>query len=315
MRLPREVAVAALRHCSVAQLIAATPHNTHTMPDSIEETSTISGDSKATTNGTTHTAPKTPLFEIQGKTAVHYGVLLFPGFQALDVFGPLDVFNSLSMLYHFPIKMTMLAKTPDAVETSHQRAGNQMFSHADTDCSQSMNIDRTFEEQLKVQETGVVGQNDQGTIDVLIVPGGVGTRNDMSAEIDFVEKMYPSLKAVLSVCTGATILARAGVLDGRRATTNKRAWEWATSNGPNVNWIGEARWVVDGNITTGSGISAGIDATYAFVSDNYGETIAQELADSAEYVRWTEPDHDPFATRWNVEGRRGSLPKEGSKEM
>jgi transcriptional regulator GlxA family with amidase domain len=225
----------------------------------------------------------------------------------IHLLGPLDVFNSLSMLYHFPIKMTMLAKTSDAVETSHQRAGNQMLSHVDTDCSQSMNIDRTFEEQLRIQENGNPGDNCKGAIDVLIVPGGVGTRNDMSAEIEFVKKMYPSLKAVLSVCTGATILARAGVLDGRRGTTNKRAWKWATSNGPKVNWIGEARWVVDGNITTGSGISAGIDATYAFVSDNYGETIAQELSDSAEYVRWTDPDHDPFAKRWDVSDKKGSM--------
>ncbi|KAH7357628.1 class I glutamine amidotransferase-like protein, partial [Pyrenochaeta sp. MPI-SDFR-AT-0127] len=230
---------------------------------------------------------------------VHYGVLLFPGFQALDVFGPLDVFNSLAMLYHFPTKLTMLAKTSDAVETSHQRAGNMMYSHPETDVSQSMIVDRTFEEQLKINEAS----NDEektGSIDVLIVPGGVGTRNDMTAEIDFVKRMYPSLKAVLSVCTGATILARAGVLDGRRATTNKRAYEWATSTGPKVNWVGEARWVVDGNIVTGSGISAGIDATYAFVSINYGEKIAQELADSAEYVRWTDADHDPFAKRWKI---------------
>jgi transcriptional regulator GlxA family with amidase domain len=257
------------------------------------------------TNGTSNGTSTKPLFDIQGKDPVHYGVLLFPGFQALDVFGPLDVFNSLSMLYHFPVKLTMLARTTEAVETSHQRAGNQMFSHPETDCSQSMQINRTFEEQLEIQETGA--HDKKGAIDVLIVPGGVGTRNDMSVEIDFVKRMYPSLKAVLSVCTGATILARAGVLDGRRATTNKRAWEWATSTGPNVNWIGEARWVVDGNITTGSGISAGIDATYAFVSDNYGEDIAQELADSAEYVRWTDPDHDPFAKRWNVWGKRGSV--------
>jgi transcriptional regulator GlxA family with amidase domain len=264
---------------------------------------TPNGTTSSTNNGTPN---KTPLFEISGPDPVHYGVVLFPGFQALDVFGPLDVFNSLSMLYHFPIKMTMLARTSAAVETSHQRAGNQMFSHPETDCSQSMHVDRTFAEQLAIQETGAHGENGRGVIDVLIVPGGVGTRNDMTAEIDFVKRMYPSVKAVLSVCTGATILARAGVLDGRRATTNKRGWTWATGTGPNVNWIGEARWVVDGNITTGSGISAGIDATYAFVADNYGETIAQELADSAEYVRWTDADHDPFAKRWDVWGRRGS---------
>lgn len=258
-------------------------------------------DANAANNGTTNPpAARPPFFQINGAKPIQYGVLLFPGFQALDVFGPLDVFNSLSMLYHFPTKLTMLAKKLDPVETSHQRAGKMMASHPETDVSQSMVVDRTFDEQLKINEAVAGGEDRTGAIDVLIVPGGVGTRNDMSAEIEFVKNMYPSLKAVLSVCTGATICARAGVLDGRRATTNKRAYEWATSTGPKVNWVREARWVVDGNIVTGSGISAGIDATYAFVSMNYGEKIAQELADSAEYVRWTDADHDPFAKRWAV---------------
>ncbi|EOA92115.1 uncharacterized protein SETTUDRAFT_83188, partial [Exserohilum turcica Et28A] len=234
---------------------------------------------------------------------IRYGVLLFPGFQALDVFGPVDVFNSLSMLYSFPTKLTMLAKTSGSVETSHQRAGNMMYSHPDTDVSQSMMVNRTFAEQLQLQGGGEEEKEESSlAIDVLIVPGGVGTRGDMSAEIDFVRAIYPRLKAILCVCTGATILARAGVLDGRRATTNKRAFAWATSTGPNVKWVSEARWVVDGNIVTGSGISAGIDATYAFVGLNYGEKIAQELADCAEYVRWMDPDHDPFAERWGLGG-------------
>jgi transcriptional regulator GlxA family with amidase domain len=258
-------------------------------------------------NGTSKlSAVKPPFFDINGNEPVRYGVLLFPGFQALDVFGPLDVFNSLAMLYHFPTKLTMLAATADPVETSHQRAGKMMFSHPETDVSQSMIVDRTFHEQLELQELDSHGKARAGAIDVLIVPGGVGTRNDCEAEVEFVKWMYPSLKALLCVCTGATILARAGVLDGRRATTNKRGYAWATSTGPNVNWVPEARWVVDGNIVTGSGISAGIDATYAFVSLNYGEEIAQELADSAEYVRWTDPDHDPFAKRWNAGNVGGS---------
>lgn len=256
----------------------------------------------AATNETTdHTTIKPPFFDIHGSRPIHYGMLLFPAFQALDVFGPLDVFNSLSMLYGFPTKLTMLAKAGGAVETSHQKAGNMMLSHPETDVSQSMVVDRTLEEQLKIQQSAANGDKSGDVLDVLIVPGGVGTRNDMTAEIDFVRKMYPSLKAVLSVCTGATLLARAGVLDNRRATTNKRAFKWATSNGPNVNWVHEARWVVDGNIVTSSGISAGIDATYAFIALNYGEEIAQELADSAEYVRWTDADHDPFASRWKQE--------------
>ncbi|KAJ4988192.1 dj-1 family protein [Stagonosporopsis vannaccii] len=243
-----------------------------------------------------------PLFEPQGDRPVHYGILLFPGFQALDVFGPLDVFNSLAMLYNYPMKLTNLAADPGSVPTHHPLTSAIIPANAHplSRFSESLVVDRTLEEQLKIQESGSDGKRSEEAIDVLIVPGGVGVRGDVAREIEFVKRMYPQLKSVLSICTGATILARASILDGRRATTNKRAYKWATSTGPNVEWAAKARWVVDGNIVTSSGISAGIDASYAFVAMNYGEDIAESLADSAEYVRWMDPEYDPFSTRWNV---------------
>lgn len=231
---------------------------------------------------------------------MHYGILLFPGFQALDVFGPLDVFNSLAMLYNFPMRLTNLAARPGSVPTHHPSTNTLIpaGAHPLSRFSENLVVDRTLEEQLEIQESA--GERSEEAIDVLIVPGGVGTRGDVTQEIDFVKRMYPTLKSVLSICTGATILARAGILDGRRATTNKRAYKWATSTGPNVNWAAKARWVVDENIVSSSGISAGIDASYAFVALNYGEDIAESLADSAEYVRWMDPEHDPFSKRWNL---------------
>ena len=66
---------------------------------------------------------------------------------------------------------------------------------------------------------------------------------------------YQDVKYLMTVCTGAGIAARAGILDGKNATTNKAAWNETTALGPNVKWISHARWVVDGNIWTTSGVS------------------------------------------------------------
>lgn len=65
--------------------------------------------------------------------------------------------------------------------------------------------------------------------------------------------------------------------------------------GPKVNWIRRARWVTDGNIWTSSGISAGIDMTYAFVAAQYGEEAATIAANRQEYIRNRDPNNDPFA--------------------
>lgn len=74
-------------------------------------------------------------------------------------------------------------------------------------------------------------------LDVLIVPGGIGVRNpDLAPEIDFVKKVFPRLKYLITICTGSSIAARAGVLDGKRATTNKSAWKEVVPLGPNVKW-------------------------------------------------------------------------------
>jgi transcriptional regulator GlxA family with amidase domain len=68
----------------------------------------------------------------------------------------------------------------------------------------------------------------------------------------------------------------------------------------NVEWVAKARWVVDGNIWTSSGIAAGIDLIYAWIAEVWGEETASLLADSSEYGRNTDSGNDRFAERWGV---------------
>jgi transcriptional regulator GlxA family with amidase domain len=236
--------------------------------------------------------PQRPLFSNTTTLPTHFGLLVFPHFQALDVFGPIDVLNNLNMMYNTTADLTILAKTLDPVTTG------MTGSHFAERIVPTM----TFDDYLNKDSSYSYGDAKRSDIEVLIVPGGGGTRNNVSAEIDFVKTMYPKVRWLVSICTGATIVARAGVLDGRNATTNKFSWTWATSTGPNVNWIPTARWVEDGNIFSSSGVSAGIDATYGWVSRVFGEDAAQYLADAAEYNREKDPHVDPFGKLWEVPG-------------
>ncbi|KAK0473545.1 class I glutamine amidotransferase-like protein [Armillaria luteobubalina] len=206
---------------------------------------------------------------------VNYGVVVFPTFQALDVFGPLDALNMLSLAY--PLNLSIIAETLDPVTTKPQ--------------SSSMNaMNSNFSESIVPTHTF---DSPPASLDVLIVPGGLGTRaSNLNATIDYIAATYPSLQYLITVCTGATLAARAGVLDGKNATTNKKSWEWATSQGPNVNWISHARWVVDGNIYTTSGVSAGIDGVFAYMEAT--------VANSMEYVRETNSSWDPFAELYGL---------------
>ncbi|KAI1424557.1 ThiJ/PfpI family protein [Xylaria sp. FL1777] len=207
------------------------------------------------------------------KAPTKFGVVLFPGFQALDVFGPLDPLNILS--HSTPLEISLLAATLDPVSTKLERPGW---------VGQSVVPTHTFD-------------NYPEDLEVLLVPGGPGSRNPAITApiVEFVKKIFPKLRFLLTVCTGSAIVAQTGLLDGRKATSNKRSWEWVTSQGPTVQWVREARWVVDGNIWTSSGISAGIDLMFAFIGDQFGEDTAKDIAWRTEYVRNLDSSVDPFA--------------------
>jgi len=123
------------------------------------------------------------------------------------------------------------------------------------------------------------------TFDILLIPGGRGTRtlvND-GEFLSQLKELATKSTFVTTVCTGAALLAKTGLLDNLPATTNRIAWDWATQQGPLVKWDNTKRWVQAGNIWTSAGVSAGIDMALAFIESTEGEDIALNTAKSLEY--------------------------------
>ncbi|KAI0072435.1 class I glutamine amidotransferase-like protein [Panus rudis PR-1116 ss-1] len=141
-----------------------------------------------------------------------------------------------------------------------------------------------------------VGPDEQ--FDIILVPGGLGSRPDrvQPSLIRFLQRQAPGAKYVLSVCTGSWILAQAGLLDGKRATTNKASFKRtkeATAQ-QKIEWVPKARWVIDGKTWTASGVTAGIDMASAFLDELVGQDIAQDIRGIVEVSARDQGD-DEFA--------------------
>ena len=147
------------------------------------------------------------------------------------------------------------------------------------------------------------GINDDFDFDILLVPGGGGTRAlvDDTAFVNLLSAACEKADVVASVCTGAALLARTNILDGKAATSNKTAGNWMLTQGESVDWDPTPRWVdlVDKNtgkgIITSAGVSAGIDMTLALVANLDGEQVAENAAVFIEHHRIKNPANDSFA--------------------
>jgi transcriptional regulator GlxA family with amidase domain len=138
-------------------------------------------------------------------------------------------------------------------------------------------------------------------LEVLLVPGGIGTiAPDRNTTVAYIKKAFPKLRYLITVCTGAHLAAEAYVLDGKNVTTTKRSWAKVKTLGKNTHWIAPARWVVDGNIWTGSGLSSGLDVIFAWIGAVYGEDVSNGIAISMEYERTTNSTADPFSALYNA---------------
>ena len=93
--------------------------------------------------------------------------------------------------------------------------------------------------------------------------------------LDWLKERSEQAALVASVCTGSALLAKAGVLDGLRATSNKLAFAWASSQSEKVQWQQQARWVEDGKVFSSSGVSAGIDMSLAVIAKLVSQLAAR----------------------------------------
>ena len=192
------------------------------------------------------------------------GVVLFDGFELLDVFGPLEMFGLAAD--HFEIR---LISESGGVVASRQGPKS------------------VIDDQL----------SNAPALDLLFVPGGTGTRKEVDNPVllDWLKERSQQAELVISVCTGSALLAKAGVLNGLRATTNKLAFGWATSQSEKVQWQQQARWVEDGKVFSSSGVSAGIDMALAVIAKLVSLQAAEDTANFAEYTWQRDANCDPFA--------------------
>lgn len=191
--------------------------------------------------------------------------LIFDDFETLDLFGVVEVFGRLPDIYH-----CQFVSLKGGLITSSQNV------------------------QIHTQSI----KDDSLSTDILLIVGGKGTRMLVKdrAFLTVLKQYCEKAEFVLSVCTGSALLAKTGLLDGKSATSNKLAWQWVTEQSTQVNWIGKARWVVDGKYYSSAGVSAGMDMAYGFIADRHGIDIARQKAKEIEYYWNEDKNEDSFFT-------------------
>ncbi len=193
-------------------------------------------------------------------------VVLFEGFEVLDVMGPLELFCQARGLF----QTSLVGPAAGPVMSAQGASVLADVAYATApDC------------------------------DIVLVPGGIGTRRLVEDQVFLAWLAGWAGRAayVTSVCTGSGLLAAAHLLDGFRATSNKRSFGWASAQGTSVEWVPEARWVEDRNRWTSSGVAAGMDMALALIAHLHGEAVAVEVADRVEYEWHRDASWDPFAAK------------------
>ncbi len=197
-------------------------------------------------------------------TPVTLGAVFYEGFELLDVYGPLEMFGTLG-----PEVLRIVTVAAQAGPVASAQGPKTLAEFGFADCP---------------------------PLDLVLLPGGVGTLTELSNEalLGFLRERSATAQITMSVCSGSALLAKAGLLDGLRATSNKMFFHLASSQSDQVDWVTEARWVDADRFVTSSGVSAGIDMALAVIERLYGTERAEQIAAFTEYQWHRDADADPF---------------------
>jgi len=184
-----------------------------------------------------------------------YGLLIFEGAEELDFAGPWEVFTVSAMLRDEGDRAVLIAEQPEPVR-----------------CSKGMRVLADY----------TLGNHPP--LDVLLVPGGMGTRREVSnpAVIDWIRATAANATWTTGVCTGALLLHEAGPARGRRVATH-HGFEDALAERGDITVVRDARYVVDGSLVTSQGVSAGIDMALWLVGRIHGRDHARAVRRYIQY--------------------------------
>jgi transcriptional regulator GlxA family with amidase domain len=184
-------------------------------------------------------------------------ILLFDDVEVLDFAGPFEVFGVTGKREAAtPFDVFTVAEEPGEIRARNGLAVTPRYSFADCPAP-----------------------------DILVIPGGYGTRREMHNErvIEWIRAQTATAEVIFSVCTGALLLAQAGLLDGLEVTTHHGAIDLLAKTAPHTAVRGDRRFIDNGRVITSAGVAAGMDASLHLVARLLGEAQARETADYIEY--------------------------------
>ncbi|GGS00467.1 transcriptional regulator [Streptomyces aureoverticillatus] len=188
-------------------------------------------------------------------------VVLFDGVQSLDVTGPMEVFTGASHC-HGPDEAPYKVRTA-SLDGAPVRTSSGLTLVPDTSLAEL---------------TGPAGFAEGTAPHTLLAPGGAGTRAEDAELVAWLRAHAPRARRLVSVCTGAVLLARAGLLDGRRATTHWAYCDTLARDHPEIDVDPDPIYVRDGHVATSAGVTAGIDLALALVEEDLGRDTALTVA-------------------------------------